>query len=58
MTENTANEASASIALRSIQETKFPPIPEDLLGSFARRPLYNGRILHDFRQPMTEIIPR
>jgi outer membrane biosynthesis protein TonB len=31
MTENTANEASASIALRSIQETKFPPIPEDLL---------------------------
>jgi outer membrane biosynthesis protein TonB len=31
ITENTANEASASIALRSIQETKFPPIPEDLL---------------------------
>lgn len=31
MTENTANESSASIALRSIQETKFPPIPEDLL---------------------------
>ena len=31
MTENTGNEASASIALRSIQETKFPPIPEDLL---------------------------
>jgi outer membrane biosynthesis protein TonB len=26
MTENTGNEASASIALRSIQETKFPPI--------------------------------
>ena len=33
ITENTANEASASIALRSIQETKFPPIPEDLLGA-------------------------
>ena len=33
MTENTANEASASIALRSIQETKFPPIPEDLLAA-------------------------
>lgn len=31
ITENTANEASASIALRSIQETKFPPIPEDLI---------------------------
>ncbi|HEY2714231.1 MAG TPA: TonB family protein [Chthoniobacterales bacterium] len=30
MIENTGNEASASIALRSIQETKFPPIPEDL----------------------------
>lgn len=33
MTENTGNEASASIALRSIQETKFPPIPEDLLAT-------------------------
>jgi outer membrane biosynthesis protein TonB len=33
MIENTANEASASIALRSIQETKFPPIPEDLLAA-------------------------
>ncbi len=33
MTENTANEASASIALRSIQETTFPPIPEDLLAA-------------------------
>ncbi|MEO8439484.1 MAG: hypothetical protein ABI540_04605 [Spartobacteria bacterium] len=33
MTENTANEAAASIALRSIQETKFPPIPEDLLAT-------------------------
>ena len=33
MTENSANEASASIALRSIQETKFPPIPDDLLGT-------------------------
>lgn len=31
MTENTANEAFASISLRSIQETNFPPIPEDLL---------------------------
>jgi outer membrane biosynthesis protein TonB len=31
--ENTANEASASIALRSIQETRFPPIPEDLLAT-------------------------
>jgi TonB family protein len=30
MLENTGNEASASIALRSIQETKFPPIPDDL----------------------------
>ena len=55
MTENTANEASASIALRSIQETKFPPIPEDLLATLPRRPLYNGRILHDFRQPMTAL---
>ena len=33
MTENTANEASASVALRSIQETKFPPIPDDLLAA-------------------------
>ena len=33
MVENTANEASASIALRSIQETKFPPIPDDLLAT-------------------------
>ena len=33
ITENTANEASASIALRSIQETKFPPIPDDLLAT-------------------------
>ncbi|MBA3543903.1 MAG: hypothetical protein H0T83_05625 [Chthoniobacterales bacterium] len=33
MTENTANEAFASIALRSIQETKFPPIPDDLLAT-------------------------
>ena len=33
MTENTGNEASASIALRSIQETKFPPIPDDLLAT-------------------------
>ncbi len=34
ITENTANEASASIALRSIQETKFPPIPEELHDTF------------------------
>ena len=33
MTENTTTEATASIALRSIQETKFPPIPEDLLSA-------------------------
>lgn len=33
ITENTANEASASVALRSIEETKLPPIPEDLLGA-------------------------
>ncbi len=33
MIENTTSEASASIALRSIQETKFPPIPEDLLAT-------------------------
>jgi outer membrane biosynthesis protein TonB len=32
--ENTANEASASIALRSIQETKFPPIPDELHDTF------------------------
>ena len=32
--ENTANEASASVALRSIQETKFPPIPEELHDTF------------------------
>ncbi len=31
ITENTTTEASASIALRSIQETKFPPIPDELL---------------------------
>jgi outer membrane biosynthesis protein TonB len=31
MTENTGNESSASIALRSVQESKFPPIPDDLL---------------------------
>lgn len=29
--ENTTSEAAASIALRSIQETKFPAIPEELL---------------------------
>lgn len=33
VTENTTSEASASIALRSIQETKFPAIPEDLLAT-------------------------
>ncbi|MBA3963666.1 MAG: hypothetical protein H0X40_17450 [Chthoniobacterales bacterium] len=33
VSENTTTEASASIALRSIQETKFPPIPEDLLAT-------------------------
>ena len=33
LTNRTANEASASIALRSIQETAFPPIPEDLLAA-------------------------
>ncbi len=33
ITENTTTEATASIALRSIQETKFPPIPEDLLAT-------------------------
>jgi hypothetical protein len=33
VTENTTTEASASIALRSIQETQFPPIPEDLLAT-------------------------
>ena len=32
--ENTANEASAGVALRSIQETKFPPIPEELHDTF------------------------
>ncbi len=31
VTENTTSEAAASIALRSVQETKFPPIPEELL---------------------------
>ena len=33
ITENTANEASASVALRSIQESKLPPIPEELLAT-------------------------
>ena len=33
VTENTGNEASASVALRSIQETKLPPIPEDILAT-------------------------
>jgi outer membrane biosynthesis protein TonB len=32
--ENTGNESSAGIALRSIQETKFPPIPEELHETF------------------------
>ncbi len=31
--ENTTTESCASIALRSIQETKFPPIPDDLLAT-------------------------
>ncbi|HEY2800733.1 MAG TPA: hypothetical protein VGI85_09075 [Chthoniobacterales bacterium] len=31
VTENTTTEATASIALRSVEETKFPPIPDDLL---------------------------
>jgi outer membrane biosynthesis protein TonB len=31
VTQNTTTEATASIALRSIQETKFPPIPDELL---------------------------
>jgi hypothetical protein len=34
VTENTNNEASVSIALRSIQESNFPPIPDDLLTVF------------------------
>ncbi len=34
ITENTANEASAGIALRSIQESKFPPIPDELHDTF------------------------
>jgi outer membrane biosynthesis protein TonB len=33
ITENTTTESTASIALRSIQETKFPPIPDDLLAT-------------------------
>jgi outer membrane biosynthesis protein TonB len=33
VTENTTTEATASMALRSIQETKFPPIPDDLLAT-------------------------
>ncbi len=33
VTGNTGNEASASVALRSIQETKLPPIPEELLAT-------------------------
>jgi outer membrane biosynthesis protein TonB len=33
VTENSTTEATASIALRSIQETKFPPIPDDLLAT-------------------------
>ncbi|MEO8044686.1 MAG: energy transducer TonB [Spartobacteria bacterium] len=33
VTENTGNEASASVALRSIQETKLPAIPEELLAT-------------------------
>jgi outer membrane biosynthesis protein TonB len=31
VTENTTTESTASMALRSIQETKFPPIPDELL---------------------------
>lgn len=38
--ENTGNEASAGIALRSIQESKFPPIPEELHDTFP-----DGRLL-------------
>ena len=33
ITENTTTEATASIALRSVQETQFPPIPDDLLAT-------------------------
>jgi outer membrane biosynthesis protein TonB len=31
ITENNASEVSANIALRAIEEAKFPPIPDDLL---------------------------
>ena len=33
ITENTTTEATASIALRSVQETTFPPIPDDLVAT-------------------------
>jgi hypothetical protein len=33
VTENTTTESCASIALRSIQDTKFPPIPDDLIAT-------------------------
>ncbi|HEX3817768.1 MAG TPA: hypothetical protein VHW03_05725 [Chthoniobacterales bacterium] len=33
ITENTGTEATVSIALRSIQEAKFPPIPSELLSA-------------------------
>ena len=33
VTENTTTEACASIALRSIQDTKFPRIPDELLAT-------------------------
>ncbi|MEP7249761.1 MAG: energy transducer TonB [Spartobacteria bacterium] len=36
---NTSSEACASIAIRSVQETKFPPLPDDLVAT-----LPNGRL--------------
>jgi outer membrane biosynthesis protein TonB len=33
VTSNTTTEACASIAIRSVQETKFPPLPDDLVAT-------------------------
>jgi outer membrane biosynthesis protein TonB len=33
VTSNTTTEACASIAIRSVQETKFPPLPDDLVAA-------------------------
>ncbi len=42
VTSNTTTEACAGIAIRSVQETKFPPLPDDLVAT-----LPNGHLTMD-----------